>query len=88
METKFVGYLRDGHGVREILLVAQDEERSVSEFILSQNFLELQGGFVDSLAIVGIDDEDNAFSVVVIVSPQRPNLILASYVPNGKTETR
>jgi hypothetical protein len=88
VETKFVGDFGDGHGVGEILFVAQDEESRVSEFVFSQHLLEFEGGFVDSLAIVGIDNEDDSFGVVVIVSPQGSNLVLTSNIPNGEAERR
>ena len=36
VESEALLYLRDGHGVREILLVGEDQEKSIAQLILIQ----------------------------------------------------
>jgi hypothetical protein len=87
VKTKLIGYFSDGHGVGEILFVGQNEEGCVPKFVFSQNFLEFESSFIDTFAIIGINHENNSFSVIVIVPPECAYLVLTPNVPNGKARS-
>ena len=46
--------------------------------------MELFAGIIDSVAIVGVNDEDEALSVLVVVSPEESNLVLTTDVPHSE----
>lgn len=66
VETELVGDFSGVHGVREILLVGKDEEESVAELILIEHALELLTGLGYTLAIVGVDHEDDALGILEV----------------------
>ena len=66
METKLVSDFSSIHGVRKILLVGEHQEQSVAKLILVQHALQLLAGFGHTLAIVGVDNEDNALGVLEV----------------------
>lgn len=81
LQAELLSDVSDGHGVGEILLVGQDENDGLTELILAKQLLKLQGGLIDTLAIVGVDDVDDTLSVEVVVAPQGTDLVLSSDVP-------
>ena len=44
--------------------------------------MELVVWFLDSLSIGGVDDEDESLSVLVVMSPERSDLVLATDIPD------
>lgn len=86
VEAELLGDVGGGHGVGEILLVGEDEEDSVAELILGEHLLELITGLADTIAIVGINNEDNTVGVLEVVAPEGAELILSSDVPHGELE--
>ena len=66
METELVGDFSGIHGVRKILLVGEDEEEGVTELILIEHALEFLTGLGYTLAIVGVDHEDNALGILEV----------------------
>ena len=41
---------------------------------------------ISTIAIVGINHENQALSVLVVMSPQRPDLVLSSDIPHGEAD--
>lgn len=70
----------------KILLVGKDQEDGVPQLILVQHALKFFSGLGDTVAIVGVDDEDDALGVLEVVSPQRPDLVLATDIPHGERD--
>lgn len=68
----------------QILLVGKDQEKSVTELILVQHALELLTGLNNTVAIVGVDNEDDTLGVLEVMSPQRSDLVLSSDIPHGE----
>ena len=66
METELVSDLGGVHGIRQILLVGEDEEKGISEFILVQHPLKFLTGLRYTLPIVGIDDENDTLGVLEV----------------------
>lgn len=84
MQSKLVGHLGRTHGVGEILLVGKDEEDRIAELVLVEHSVQLVPRRVDTVAVVGIDDEDEALRVLVVVAPERADLVLTTDVPDGE----
>ncbi|KDO26724.1 hypothetical protein SPRG_20521 [Saprolegnia parasitica CBS 223.65] len=64
----------------------QSKGDRVAELVLGKHAMELVAGLVDAVAVVRVDDEDEAARVVVVVAPQRADLVLATDVPNRKVD--
>lgn len=71
---------------RKILLVGKDQEDSVAELVLVEHALQLLAGLDDTVAIVGVDDEDDALGVLEVVSPQGADLVLPTDIPHGELD--
>ena len=54
---------------RQILLVCKNQEQGVSQLILVQHPLQLLAGLDDAVAIVAVDDEDDALGVLEVMPP-------------------
>lgn len=68
------------------MLVSEDKEKGVPKFIFIEHALEFLSGLNDTVAIVAVDDEDDALGVLKIVSPQGSDLVLTTDVPYGKLD--
>lgn len=68
----------------KILLVGEDQENGVSELVLVEHALEFLSGLDDTVAIVGVDNEDDALGVLEVVPPQRSDLVLTTDIPHGE----
>lgn len=71
---------------RQILLVGEDQEQSIPEFVLVQHPLELLTGFADTLPIVGVDDEDDSLGVLKVMAPEGTDLVLTTDIPHGERD--
>lgn len=69
---------------RQILLVGEDQEDSVSQLILIQHALELFTSLDNTITIVAVDDEDDTLGVLEVMSPQGTDLVLATDIPHGE----
>ena len=84
VQAKLVGDLGGVHGVGQILLVGEDEEESVTELVLVEHALELLTGLDNTVAIVGVDDENDTLGVLEVMSPERADLVLSTDIPHGE----
>ena len=73
-------------GVRAHLFVGEDEEDGVAQLVLLEHAMQLVARLADALAVVRVDDEDETLRVLEVVSPQRPDLVLAAHVPHGEAD--
>ena len=71
VEAELVGDLRGVHRVRQVLLVREDEQHRLSQLILVQHAVQLVARLAHAIAIVGVNDEDDALRVLVVVAPER-----------------
>ena len=84
MESKLVGHFSRTHGVGQILLVGKNQKHSVTELVLVEHSVQLVTSGVDAVSVIRVDDKDEALRVLVVVAPQRTDLVLATNVPNCK----
>ena len=86
MQAQLIRDLGGVHGVRQILLVREDQEKRISELVLVEHALQLLAGLDDTVAIVAVDDEDDALGVLEVVAPERADLVLSTHVPDGELD--
>lgn len=70
----------------QILLVGEDQEKSIPQLILVQHALEFLAGLNDTVTIVGVDNEDDTLGVLEIMSPERTDLVLSTDIPHGELD--
>lgn len=70
----------------QILLVGEDQEQGIAEFVLVQHALQFFPSLDNTISVVGVDDEDDTLSVLEVVSPERTNLVLATNIPHGELD--
>lgn len=71
---------------RKILLVGEDQKKSISQLVLVEHTLQLLAGLNDTVTIVAVDDEDDTLGVLEVMSPQRSDLVLSSNIPHGELD--
>merc|ERR550514_319736 len=86
VEPQLVGDLRGGHGVREVLLVGEDEEHRVAHLLLVQHLRKLFARVLDAVPVVAVNNEDEALRVLVVVAPKGTDLVLAAHVPDREAD--
>lgn len=70
----------------QILLVGEDEEKSVPQLVLVEHALQLLAGLDHTVTIVAVDDEDDALGVLEVMPPQRTDLVLSTDIPHGELD--
>jgi len=71
---------------RQILLVGEDQEHGVPQLVLVQHSLQLLTSLNNTVAIVAVDDEDDALRVLEVVPPEGSDFVLASDIPHGELD--
>jgi hypothetical protein len=66
METQLIRDLSGIHRIRQVLLVRENEEEGVTEFVLAEHALELFPGLGHTLPIAGINNEDDSLGVLEV----------------------
>jgi hypothetical protein len=65
---------------RDILLIGKHQQEAVLHLPVAQDPMQLLPCLVYSVAVVAIDNKYQALRSGIVVPPERPNLILTSYV--------
>lgn len=102
MEAQLVGDLGGVHGILvqsviakedaanaaygQILLVGEDQKKSIAKLILVQHALQLFPSLNNTIAIIAVDHEDDTLGVLEVMSPQRSDLVLSSDIPHGELD--
>jgi hypothetical protein len=86
VEAKLVSHLGDTHSVRQILFVGENQNNGLAELVLREHTVELVVCLADTILIVGIHHKNQTLGVLVIVTPERADLILATDVPYSERD--
>ena len=86
VQAQLIRNLGGIHGIRQILLVRKNKQQRIPEFVLVEHPLQLLAGLNNTVAIVAVDDEDDALRVLEVVAPQRADLVLAADVPDRELD--
>merc|ERR1719379_2614195 len=78
--------LRGGHSVWQVLLVGKDEKHGVAHLLFVEHLGELLPCVLDAVSVVAIDDKNKALRVLIVVAPERADLVLAADVPDGEAD--
>ena len=70
----------------QILLVGEDEEQCITQFIFIQHPLKFLSGLDNTIAIVAVNHKDDTLSVLEVVAPQGSDLILTTDIPHGELD--
>jgi hypothetical protein len=65
---------------RQVLLVGKYEEKALLHLPVCENPVKFLLGLVDTISVLGIDNEHEALCSCVVVPPERSDLVLPSYV--------
>mmetsp|Transcript_49447 Transcript_49447/g.91223 ORF Transcript_49447/g.91223 Transcript_49447/m.91223 type:complete len:228 (-) Transcript_49447:128-811(-) len=84
VQSELLGDLRCRHSVRQILLVGEDKHNCIAHLILIQHLGELLTSILNSVAVIAVDDEDEAIGACVVVPPEWSDLVLATHIPDGE----
>mmetsp|Transcript_888 Transcript_888/g.2773 ORF Transcript_888/g.2773 Transcript_888/m.2773 type:complete len:203 (-) Transcript_888:69-677(-) len=86
LQAKLLAHICGRHRVRQVLLVGQDEEHRVAHLVLVQHLIELLLGVLDAVPVVAVHHVDEAVGALVVVAPERPDLVLAAHVPDREAQ--
>ncbi len=86
MQTQLVRDLGGVHGIRQILLVRKDQQQRVPQLVLVEHALQFLTSLDHTIAVIGVDDEDDALGVLEVVAPEGADLVLPAYIPNGELD--
>ena len=82
VQSKLVGHLRGTHRIWKILFVGKHQEDGITQFVFVQHSVQLVSCGIDTVRVIGIDNKDKTLRVLVVVTPQRTDLILTTHIPN------
>merc|ERR1711904_484126 len=84
VEAELVGDLCGVHGVGQVLLVGKDQQNGLAQLVLVEHAVQLIARLANTVAIVRIDHEDHSLRVLVVVAPERADLVLATNIPHSE----
>lgn len=65
-----------------ILLVGKDKQKSILHFAIIDDLVQLRASLLQAGGIARVNHEDQTLCARVIVSPERPDLVLATDIPD------
>lgn len=74
MNLHLLGDLGDRVGVRQVLLVGENEDNGVGHIGLGEERLELETGLFGAVSIVRVDDVNQTVRSLIVMAPQSANL--------------
>ncbi len=66
------------------MLVGENQEEGISEFILVEHALQLFPSLDNSIAIVAVNNEDDTLCILEVMPPQRSDLVLSTNIPDSE----
>jgi len=86
MQPELVRDFSRVHGVWQVLLIGEYEKDGLSQLVLGQHPHQLVPSLPDTLAVIAVHHKYKPLSVLEVMSPQRPDLVLAAHVPHGEAD--
>ena len=78
--------LRGTHGIREVLLVGEDQEHGIMELVFLEHAMQLVTRLASAIAVIGVDHKDQALRVLEIVAPEWADLVLSTHIPHREAD--
>lgn len=66
------------------MLVGENKEESVAEFIFIQHALQLFPSLDNTVPVVAVHNENDTLSVLEVMSPEGTDLVLTTDIPHGE----
>ena len=82
VQAQLIRNLRRIHRIRQILLIRKHQQQRIPQLVLIEHALQLLAGLDHTVAIVAVDDEDDALSVLEVVAPEGTDLVLPAHIPD------
>lgn len=79
VQTKLVTQLVLAHSIGMVDLVSEDEEGHLSEILHGEEGVQLGLGFLETLVVLGVDEEDDSADFGEVVLPETAGCILRSH---------
>jgi hypothetical protein len=70
----------------KILFVGKHKKESVPELVFVEHALQFLASLDHTVAIIAVNDKDDALCVLEVVSPQRSDLVLSTDIPHGELD--
>jgi hypothetical protein len=86
IQSQLLRQLSCAHCIGQILLVGKHQHHRIAQLVLVQHIVELSFGLNDTLAIVGVNDEDESLRVLEVVAPQWTDFILTADIPHSEAD--
>ena len=86
VQTELVSDLGAGHGAGQILLVGENKKHGVLEFLLTEHLVKLLAVLLNTVLVIGVDHEDEALGVLVVVAPKQTDLVLTADIPHVEAD--
>ena len=82
VKSKLISHFGSTHGIWKILFVSEYQQNSVTQFVFVQHSVQFIPSGINTVGIIGIHNEDQTLCVLVVMAPQRTDLILTTDIPN------
>ncbi len=86
MQAQLIRHLRCTHRIWQILLIRKYKKHGIAKLVLVQHSMHLITGGIDTVRIVRVHNEDESLGILVVVSPERTDLILTTDIPHGERD--
>eukprot|EP00964_Phaeocystis_antarctica_P040780 scaffold23323_cov60-Phaeocystis_antarctica.AAC.2 len=80
VQAELVGDLSCIHRVGQVLLVGEHQQDGLTQLVLVEHAVQLVARLAHAIAIVRVDHEDDALGVLVVMAPERADLVLAAHI--------
>ena len=70
----------------EYLLVRKYQKDGISQLVLTQHPVQLVPCFGDTVPVITVHNKDQSLGVHVVVTPERPDLVLATHIPYSEVD--
>ena len=70
--------------VLSVLLVRKDQQHGISHLVFVEHFRQLFASILNAITVIAVHNVDETVGALIVVSPQRADLVLASDVPHLK----
>mmetsp|Transcript_114121 Transcript_114121/g.369113 ORF Transcript_114121/g.369113 Transcript_114121/m.369113 type:complete len:215 (-) Transcript_114121:23-667(-) len=85
-QAKLLRELRGLHGIRQVLLVRQNQQSGSPHLLLGQHLEELLPGVLHTILVTAVHHEDGPLRAHVVVPPELADLVLPADVPDREVD--
>ena len=68
------------------MFIGENQQKRIPKLILVQHSLQFLAGLNHTIAIVTVNNEDNALGILEVMPPKRSDLVLPTDIPHGELD--